>query len=299
MLHRLLSIALLLLPLIAAAEPTAKKDAVETLAHTEDVIYARKQGVSLTLDVFAPKEKSVGRGVILCVSGGWVSDKNMLAVYRPVFVPPLVARGYTVFAVIHRSQPFFTNLDAAEDIDASVQFVKKYAKKYGVDPEKLAAAGMSAGGHLALLQGTATGVGRVAAVGCFCPPTDFLNFGKSGVSITGDLFRPVAPAFDYRKLELTKNLYVPVSAEERIALIKKVSPVYRVSKSSAPTLIFHGDADWLVPIQQSELIMAKYKEAEIPFELVVRKRHGHGWTKMADDVRLMADWFDKHLGVSR
>src|SRR5262245_21612097 len=125
---RFLALILAVLPTVAVAQPAAKDVAKnapnDTFTHKEDLIYARKHGTALTMDVFAPKEKTVGRGVILCVSGGWVSDKNMLAVYRPVFVPPLVARGYTVFAVLHRSQPQFTNLDAAEDVEAAVKFVK-------------------------------------------------------------------------------------------------------------------------------------------------------------------------------
>jgi acetyl esterase/lipase len=294
-----LTLVLAILAANAAAQPSAKQVATDTFTHKEDVIYARKHGTALTLDVFAPKEKAIGRGVILCVSGGWVSDKKMLATYRPVFVPPLLARGYTVFAVLHRSQPPFTNLDAAEDIEDAVKFVKKHAGEYGVDPARLGVAEMSAGGHLALLQGTATGDGRVAAVGCFCPPTDFLNYGKDGVSATGEGLKLVAAAFDYHRFAAGKNVHFPVTGEERVALVKRVSPAYRVSKESAPALILHGDADWLVPIQQSELIVARYKDAGVPFELVVRKGQGHGWPKMSEDVKLIADWFDKHLSVAR
>ena len=73
----------------------------------------------------------------------------------------------------------------------------------------------------------------------------------------------------------------------------------RVSKESAPALVIHGDADKLVPIQQPELLVDKYKEAGVPFELVVKKGASHGWADMDKDVGLIADWFDKHLGVSK
>lgn len=300
---------LAVLPTGAAAQPAAKDVAADTFTHKEDVIYARKHGTALTLDVFAPKEKANGRGVILCVSGGWISSKDMLALYRPVFVPRLLARGYTVFAVLHRSQPLFSNLDAAEDIDDAVKFVKKHAREYGVDPARLGAAGMSAGGHLALMQATATGDGKVAAIGCFCPPTDFLNYGKDRADFLNYakdanwawqwVLKDAAAAFDYRRFDAWKKVYVPVTGEERAALVKRASPAYRVSKESAPALILHGDADKIVPIQQSELIMARYKDAGVPFELVVRKGQGHGWAKMPEDVELIADWLDKHLDVAR
>ena len=76
---------------------------------------------------------------------------------------------------------------------------------------------------------------------------------------------------------------------------KKISPVTHVTKDSAPALIVHGDADKLVPIQQAELIGARYKEAGVPFELVVKKGEAHGWKGMDQDVKALADWFDKYL----
>ena len=59
-------------------------------------------------------------------------------------------------------------------------------------------------------------------------------------------------------------------------------------------LIIHGDADTLVPIQQAELVIEKFKEAKVPCELVVKKGAGHGWN-VFEDVPKFADWFDKYL----
>ena len=302
MLTRLLPAALVLAALAppAAAQPD-KKDAPPSYTAKEDMIYARKHGTALTMDVFTPKEKANGRGVIFCTSGGWFSAKEFVPQFAvPVFVRPLTARGYTVFAVLHRSQPLFTVPDAVEDIGDAVKFIKKHAKEYGVDPDKLGISGMSAGGHLSLMQGTAAGDGKVAAVGCFFPPTDFLNYGKPGANGagTGDLKDFAAP-FAFRRFDQKEKVFVPVTGDERAKMIKGISPVYRVSKESAPALVIHGDADKLVPIQQPELLVDKYKEAGVPFELVVKKGASHGWQNMDKDVGLIADWFDKHLGVSK
>ena len=68
-----------------------------------------------------------------------------------------------------------------------------------------------------------------------------------------------------------------------------------MSAKSAPTLIFHGDADELVPIQQAELIIEKMKEAKVPCELVVKPTAGHGWGDLIKDFNVLADWFDKYL----
>ena len=53
-----------------------------------------------------------------------------------------------------------------------------------------------------------------------------------------------------------------------------------------------------MPLQQSELIIAKFKEAGVPCELVVKPGAGHGWPNWFDDMRTIADWFDKYLKPS-
>ena len=76
---------------------------------------------------------------------------------------------------------------------------------------------------------------------------------------------------------------------------KKISPVNHVTDDDPPTLIIHGDADKLVPIQQAELIIDKLKQANVPCELVVKPGAAHGWAGMDKDIVTLADWFDKHL----
>src|SRR5438045_1243368 len=72
---------------------------------TEDVIYGRKFGTALTMDVLTPKSGANGAAVIWVVSGGWFSSHDAI---RPPFLAELLRRGYTVFAVVHGSQPKFT-----------------------------------------------------------------------------------------------------------------------------------------------------------------------------------------------
>jgi acetyl esterase/lipase len=273
---------------------------------TEDVIYGRKHGLAMTMDVFTPKEKANGKGVIFCVSGGWFSAKEAINLS---FIKPMLDRGYTVFAVVHGSQPKFTIPEVLEDMHRAVRFIKANAKKYNVDPDKLGISGGSAGGHLSLMQGNAPKPGNpdgdeigkqsssVAAVACFFPPTDFLNYGEPGnVALGGGTLKGFRPPFDFWERDKETNKLVVIADEERRKAIgKTISPITHVSKTSAPALIIHGDADKLVPIQQAEIIMAKYKEQGVPFELVVKKGGGHGWAGMDKDIAILADWFDKHL----
>lgn len=297
---------------IAAIILTAPTYAQEqTFTRTEDVIYGRKFGVALTMDVFTPKEKANGRGVIFCMSGGWFSAKEHIDMdFYKGFIKAYVDRGYVVFAVVHGSQPKFTVPEILEDMNRAVRFIKYNAKKYNVDPDKLGISGLSAGGHLSLMQGSAFQAGdpkaadpvnressRVAAVACFVPPTDFLNYGKEGELQmgTGVLSELKAP-FDFHEFDPKNKMFIEITDQaKRKEITKTISPIYHVSKESAPTLIFHGEVDNLVPIQQAELIIAKYKEVGVPCELVVKKGAGHVWPGMDKDIKTLADWFDKYL----
>jgi acetyl esterase/lipase len=275
-------------------------------ARTPDVIYGRKHGTALTLDVFAPAKPN-GRGVIAVVSGGWFSSKDGI---NPAFYAPLLARGYTVFAVVHGSQPKYTIPEAVDDLHRAVRFLKANAAKYAIDPDKLGITGASAGGHLSLMQGCAGKPGDpkakdpvdrqpsgVAAVGCFFPPTDFLNWGEPGVVALGDgplvAFRP--PFEFWARDKQTNALVVLTDPDRRKEVGRQISPVTHVTAKSAPALIVHGDMDKLVPVQQGEVMVAKLKAAGVPAELVVKKGADHGWQGMAKDIDLFADWFDTHL----
>src|SRR5438132_7847444 len=104
-LKTLLAVSFVLLIFVVPANVLAGDAANYT--RTEDVIYGRKYGVALTLDVIKPKENLNGLGIIYCLSGGWISDHNNV-VNIIARSQPLLKRGYTIFAVVHGSQPKFT-----------------------------------------------------------------------------------------------------------------------------------------------------------------------------------------------
>ena len=279
----------------------------EPFTRTEDVIYGRKFGTALTLDVFAPKENANGAAIVWCVSGGWYSGHDAV---NAGSVAEYLRRGYTVFAVVHGSQPKFTIPEVLEDMHRAVRFIRSKADQYHIDPHRIGITGGSAGGHLSLMQGTAGTLGkpdakdpidrqssRVQAVACFFPPTDFLNYGKPGENALGrGVLKNFRAPFDFHEFDKTTNAFVPITDEERILTIgRAISPVNHVSNDDPPTLIIHGDADLLVPIQQAELILDKLKEAGVATELVVKKGAAHGWPEMGKDAVTLADWFDKHL----
>jgi acetyl esterase/lipase len=244
----------------------------------------------------------------MVVSGGFFSSHEAIS---PAFIRPLVDRGYTVFAVVHGSQPRYTVPEIIGDLNRAVRYIRRQAKTYQIDPERLGVTGASAGGHLSLMLGTAGGQGdsnaqdpveressRVQAVACFFPPTDLLNYGAPGKELirASDHGRPFRPAFDYRELDAASNLWVPVTAPEKLRRITSdISPISHISADDPPTLILHGDRDELVPLQQSQTFVEKLKGAGVEAKLVIKEGAGHGWFEMVKDMEILGDWFDQHL----
>lgn len=280
---------------------------------TEDVIYGRKFGTALTLDVFTPKANANGAAVVYCVSGGWFSSHEGI---HPALYEPFLNRGYTVFAVVHGSQPKFTIPEVLEDMHRAIRFIRHHADRYRIDRNRIGITGGSAGGHLSLMMATAGNAGtpdakdpvdrassRVQAVACFFPPTDFINYGRPGRSVLQalqqELSRFRAP-FEFTRFDIESRRFVRIEDESRrVAIARQISPITHVSPDDPPTLIIHGDADHLVPIQQAQTLIAELQEAGVPAKLITREKAGHGWGNIRADLSLFADWFDEHLGKAQ
>lgn len=281
---------------------------------TRGLAYGQRNGETLTVDVMQPPTPN-GKGVLLMVSGSWKSGTNSL---RPWLAAPLLRHGYTVFPVYHVSQPRATVMEIVADVNRAVRFVRTHARDYGVDPDRLGVTGGSSGGHLSLMLATRGGPGpaeatnavdrassAVQAVAIFFPVTDLLNLGDS----TENLHDGGPPkSFTKAFAQEPKNLPVwQITGRE-------LSPIYFVRSNLPPTILFHGDADTLVPLDQSERYLARSREVGAPVELVVHSGFGHGpvptrgWPKslawlsavkglltMLWDLTEFADWFDSHL----
>ena len=267
----------------------------DNFTRTEDVIYGRKFGTALTLDVIQPQPAN-GVGILHMVSGGWVSAHEFI---NANYLKPLLKRGYTVFAVVHGSQPKFVITEIVPDIHRAVRFIRHNAARYGVDPNRLGITGGSAGGHLSLTMATQGGPGdpqardpvdressAVQGVASFFPPTDFLNYSRPGEDAVGvGVLKDFKAAFGPRA----------DTAEERQKLGREISPIYFVHSNMPPVLIIHGDADKLVPIYQSQTFVQRCREEGVIARLEVREGKQHGWPDSSRDIELFADWFDEHL----
>jgi acetyl esterase/lipase len=310
-LHHSVLLVVFCLPGSVFAQTTAPTTAPTTRAldySRSEVIYGHKDGMALTMDIVAPNGARNGAGAIIVVSGGWYSSHAAISpALIQTFGSELLRRGYTLFLVVHGSQPRYTINEILPDISRSVRFIRAHAADYSIDADRLAICGGSAGGHLSLMQAvapippdpkSADPVDRqsahVAVAAAFFPPTDFLNYGKENQNAMGrGLLAPFKAAFDFRSLDPKTHAFVTITDEKRLLEIgREISPVYHVTASSAPTLLLHGDADPIVPIQQSQIFLAKMQAAGVRCQLITKPGGSHGWPNLQNDMSTVADFFD-------
>ncbi|NOS70292.1 MAG: alpha/beta hydrolase [Verrucomicrobia bacterium] len=266
---------------------------------TNGLVYGQRQGHDLTVDVVRPSKPN-GLGVVLMVSGGWKSGAGS---FRPWMMSPLLRRGYTVFAVYHISQPEVTVMDIAADMQRAVRYIRHHAKEHGVDPGRLGVTGGSSGGHLSLMLATRGGPGipdatdpvdtessTVQAVAIFYPVTDLLNLGKSTENL-GDGGPPKSFVKGFGPEATNLAVWKVIGRE--------MSPIFFVNSNLPPTLIYHGDADTLVPLDQSQRFQVEAEKAGRTVKLIVHPGGKHGWLSMLWDIRQFANWFDQYLLPSK
>jgi acetyl esterase/lipase len=262
---------------------------------TDGIVYGQRQNQSLTLDIIRPPRPN-GIGVVLIASGGWHSKAGS---FKTWIAAPLLRRGYTVFAVYHISQPEVTIMEIVKDVDRAVRFIRLHAAEYRIDPNRLGVTGGSSGGHLSLMLATRGGPGKsdapdpvdrqssaVQAVAVFYPPTDLLNLGTSTEN-PGDGGPPKSFVRGFGPQSTNPAVWKVIGRE--------MSPIYHVHSNQPPILIYHGDADTLVPLDQSERFQARARELGPTVNVVVHKGGKHGWPSMIWDIRSFGKWFDRHL----
>jgi len=275
-----------------------------------DVIYGRRDGASLTMDVFPPTGKPNGAAIVFVVSAKFQSSPESIA---PAFNGVLLKRGYTIFTVVPCSSPRYTVVEMHEDVSRSVRYIRHHAKDYKIDPKRIGSGGVSSGGLLSLLLATNPKAGdanandpveredgSVQATANFFPPTDFLNYGEKGKEFLDvkDHDIPYRAAFDFRVFNAKEGLFERVTDKEKLrAIYREISPIYHISARTPPVYLVHGKTDKLVPIQQSRSFIDRMKkEAKAPARLEERNA-GHGWATMLTEMPAMADWFDEHLNA--
>ena len=281
---------LLMLPLCAAGAER----------HVEsNVVYGMYSGLALLMDVHQPARPN-GYAVIYISGSAWHAPLQYgageLKSARPVelYVRPLVEAGYTVFSLNHRAAPRFHFPAPMEDAQRAVRFIRHHAVKYGIRPDRIGAAGGSSGGHLVSLLGVLDGAGtpqdpdpvnresaKVQCVVARAPATDLFGARGFRLSFMGVSSNPDTTSAEYK-------------------LYRLASPVYSVTRESAPFLLLHGDADATVPIASSERMEQTLKAAGDDVKLLRIPGGTHDGDfgnppDAPDYLGEMVRWFDHYL----
>lgn len=264
-------------------------------SQTSGIVYTRRNGRDLTLDVVKPARPS-GSCVLVMVSGGWKSDAKK---FQPWMAASFLRQGHTLVAISHLSQPQASVQEIVEDVQHAARFVRHHAKEYGIDPNRIGVFGGSSGGHLSLMLATRGGPGdlkasdpvdressAVQAATVFYPVTDLLNLGTSTENL-----RDGGPPKSFRQAFGPKG--TDLNAWKVIG--HDLSPIFYVTPSLPPIFIAHGDADTLVPLDQSTRFQQKAVQLGREVLLTVRPGEKHGWPTMLWDAHLFADWMTEKL----
>lgn len=200
--------------------------------------------------------------VLICPGGGYafVSEREA----EPI-ATKFLAEGFNCFVLNYSVNPARFPC-ALYEVAYSMAYIRQHAKEYHIDDSKIAVVGFSAGGHLA------------ASLGVFWNDkaiTDALN-------MSSEMFKPTATILSYPVISSNecahddsfKNLLGEEYNDKQ--LLEKMSLEKQVTKDTVPSFIWHTFEDGLVPVENSLLYAKALGEQNIPYELHIFQKGGHG-----------------------
>ncbi|MHB1133391.1 MAG: alpha/beta hydrolase fold domain-containing protein [Chloroflexota bacterium] len=228
------------------------------------ITYCVAGGQQLQLDAYYPARGARPAPAVLYVHGGAWSSGDRSELESLAAAPLLAQQGYFVASIDYRLAPEHRFPAQLEDVRCAVRFLRARAGRFGIDPERIAAWGSSAGGHLVSLLGTAAapaGAGEHAG---------YSSSVRAVINMFGPCDLPLLLRGDLSALA------APVFGEVEGALLS-ASPLRHVSSGDAAFLILHGEQDDVVPLEQSRLLQEALAAAGVPVELVTVAQAGHGF----------------------
>jgi acetyl esterase/lipase len=263
-----------------------------------DEPYATVDGVTLKLDLYLPTVERPPL-VMWIHGGGWQTGDKA--------APPLLwltRHGFAVASVSYRLTDVATFPAQFHDVKAALGWLRAHAETYGYDGERIAAAGGSAGGHLAALLGvTAHQVDHHGDEG---EPTD----PPIGLAAVVDYFGPTD--FDLFKLpndEIARRnspVYKLFGGEpaDHPDLVAQASPARHVTPGAPdtpgapPIFIIHGGGDVVVSPRQAELLHERYEAAGVESTLRIIPDAPHSGPMFFQNDSLnteVLDFLNRHL----
>lgn len=244
---------------------------------TRHQVYGHRDGMALYYDVETPAEAN-GLGIVLVVSGGFVSGEDNLTISKP-FWNVLLENGYTLFQIYHPAMPVYRIPDAFDALKVGVQHIKANSESFGVNNERLGIIGISSGGHLALLLGMSVEAAARSA-------TDF------------NAIVALMPIVDVNDTALEEELFGARFLDFDPALIPVVSPVNYVSPDDPPTLLIHGTRDQAVNYEKNSVRMqALLNEAGVENKLLSVDAGHEVFPEplLGETHSAILEWFERHL----
>jgi alpha-L-fucosidase 2 len=223
----------------------------------------------LLMDAFIPKGEGVFPAVILAHGGGWEAGDKMT--YLTPVLEPLARAGFAWFSIDYRLTPGFRHTEQLEDLRRAIRYVRHNAKRFRVDPDRLAILGESASGQMAA---------QVAAEPCpgaaVSPdPVDRQPCEiRAAVSFYGVYdFLPMVTDASPRSL-LVRLFGIKTLDEEARSVLRRFSPIYHARRDMPPLLLVHGTNERLW--EQGQAMARKLAEVGAHHELYALKGAPHG-----------------------
>jgi len=220
------------------------------------VEYGRAGEKPLLLDLYrpaAPHEPTPG--LVFIHGGGWKKGNRSDYKYYAV---RFADRGYVVATVSYRLSGEATFPAAVEDVKCAIRWMRAHAEELGVDPDRIAAIGGSAGGHLAMMAGYTANVPDLEG-----------NGGHGGVSSAVqaivNLYGPCDLTVSDGRDEPVVTAFLGTTYAESPRDFERASPLFHLDRSDPPTLIIHGTVDQLVPVEQSDALAERLGGLGIPY----------------------------------
>jgi acetyl esterase/lipase len=277
---RTICCSLLMAVFCGAAIPQAMAQVTEP-SH-KDVSYATVNGQELRLDLYLPRGVANPPLIVWVHGGAWFRGSKA--------DPPVefVSSGFALASLDFRPSTESPFPGQVHEIKAAVRFLRAMASRYGYRSDPIAIAGASSGAHLATLVGVTSGSKELEGrVGGYFDQSSSVQaivsyYGASNLTTILSQSTPYGVGVRVPALEQLlggKPDAVPNAA-------KLASPVFHVDAADPPLLLFHGDQDPQMPINQSHELEGVYEQKglKVAFEVV----HGaaHGGSAFFDAKRL-------------
>jgi len=258
--------AFLCLGLLCGGAAPTDQDAPLQLEGARTEAYKQVKEARLMVHIFEPVMgvKTNRPAIVFFFGGGWTSGSPKQFEQQ---CRHFAARGMVAMTADYRvkSRQGVKPAECVADAKSCLRWVRAHAAQLGVDPNRIVAAGGSAGGHLAAATAT---LPKFDAVG--------EDLTVSSVPNALVLFNPALVLAPMDGLEL-EGFGTRVGAERLGAEPADLSPAHQVKTGTPPTIIFHGKADKTVPFVTVEAFAAAMKMAGNRCELVGYEGQGHGF----------------------